>query len=279
MGKQDADFADDMIKEVGSRIRDSHGLDSSEIEWKSVWWAPVLTTAEAEMWRRLKDKNDLDYHKLRKFVLHSLGDAVAYRKVDPEKLAPGENPTYQRIHDLVQDNIRILRDRVRAGKPANAKEVPLVVVAHSLGCHIMSNYIWDLQKPGATSLGNDFEDMKTLSGLLTFGCNIPLFTLAYENVQSINFPVNVKKYFPKATKPNAIAAATKWWNYYDPDDILGWPLKPLSASYRSAVHKDVPINAGKFWSSWNPLSHSGYWEDNDFTVPAAAAIAKLLRLL
>ena len=70
-------------------------------------------------------------------------------------------------------------------------------------------------------LGNDFEDMKTLSGLLTFGCNIPLFTLAQNKVEPIKFPLPTAKYFPKGTSPNAIKAASKWWNFYDPDDILG----------------------------------------------------------
>lgn len=279
MGDQDTDFADGMIKEIEERIHDKEKLDPSEIEWQPVWWAPVLSSAESDLWRRSQRGNDLDYKKLRLFVLHALGDAVAYRKVDKSKLHEGDINSYDEIHAQVKKDMKTLRERTRAGKPANAPEVPLIIIAHSLGCHILSNYIWDLQKKDAKSIGNNFEDMKTLSGLLTFGCNIPLFTLANNRVEPIKFPLPVAKYFPKGTSANAIKASTKWWNYYDPDDILGWPLKPLSQSYRRAVHKDVPINVGVFWSSWNPASHGGYWGDNDFTVPASKAIAKILKLL
>ena len=30
---------------------------------------------------------------------------------------------------------------------------------------------------------------------------------------------------------------------------------------------------------WNPFSHTGYWTDNDFTVPVAKAIGSVLKLL
>jgi len=279
MGDQKADFADGMIKELERRIRDDEKLDPGEIEWRPVWWAPVLSGAESDLWRRSSRSNDLDYRKLRLFVLHALGDAVAYRQVDKKYLCAGDINAYEEIHAQVEADMRALRQRSRAGKPATAPEVPLIVVAHSLGCHILSNYIWDRQKRGAASLGNDFEDMKTLSGFLTFGCNIPLFTLAHKKVAPIRFPVPVAKYFPRGTGANVVKGVTKWWNYYDPDDILGWPLKPLSAAYRRAVHKDVAIDVGGFLTSWNPASHGGYWEDNDFTVPTSKAIAKVLRLL
>jgi hypothetical protein len=33
--------------------------------------------------------------------------------------------------------------------------------------------------------------------------------------------------------------------------------------------KDISINAGSFFSSWNPLSHNAYWKDPDFYRPVA----------
>lgn len=276
MGDQGPDFADEMIEELEERIRDD-GLNADAVAWKPVWWAPVLADAETTLWRKERRNNPLDYKALRKFVVHALGDAVAYRPIQPR--SPQDIPVYTRIHELLEEDIRKLRHAVRRGKPASAPESPLFIIGHSLGCHIASNYIWDLQKGHAPSRGNDFEDMKTLSGLITFGCNIPLFTLAHTDVQPINFPLGVRPYFPPGTKVQAIKAATKWWNYYDPDDILGWPLKPLSPAYDVAVHEDVPINVGGILSSWNPLSHMLYWTDDDFTKPVARAIGRLLSLL
>ena len=83
----------------------------------------------------------------------------------------------------------------------------------------------------------------------------------------------------KATSASSIKKASRWRNYYDPDDILAYPLKPLSPAYAKAVHEDVPINVGGVFTSWNPASHSQYWTDNSFTKPAATAIADVLKLL
>ena len=276
MGNQGSDFAEDMIEELEERLEDAN-LDPRTVAWKPVWWAPVLSDAEAELWRKERRGNNLDYKKLRKFVVHALGDAVAYRRV--KKHSPGDIAAYDEIHAKLKSDIKELRKETRRGKPANARECPMILIAHSLGCHIASNYIWDLQQPNATSLGNKFEDMKTLTAILTFGCNIPLFTLAHKDVRPIDFPLPVGRFFPSGTNANAVKAASKWRNYYDPDDILGWPLKPLSQAYGQAVHEDVDINVGGIFSSWNPASHGKYWTDNDFTKPAAKAIASVLRLL
>lgn len=276
MGQQQKDFAVPMVRRVNDHVAEA-GFDPAAIEWHSVWWAPVLQDEQDDLWRRMSTE-DVDYRKLRQFVVHSLGDAVAYRPVRSSDLAEGQIDTYDAIHARVRAEMKVLRERTRVGKDDDDPEVPLVVLAHSLGSHVMSNYIWDRQKSGS-SLGNDFEDMKTLSGIVTFGCNIPMFTLAYDTVQPIDFPVPVQDYFPQGTSEHAIKSATKWWNFYDPDDILGWPLKPLSPGYRKAVHRDVAIDVGGLFTSWNPASHVHYWEDRHFTRPVAEALGKLLRLL
>ncbi len=172
---------------------------------------------------------------------------------------------------------------------ATQKDKPLVVIAHSLGAQIISNYIWDRQaeanatrrKRGMNRYGRtDFERMKTLAGIVTFGCNIPLFSLAYDKIVSIEFPPKaLVQHFPNKTAAAKLRKAAQWLNFYDPDDVLGYPLQPLSESYAKTVSEDKPINAGGMFSSWNPLSHSEYWTDNDFTKPVATMLSNLLRLL
>ncbi|NNE42347.1 MAG: hypothetical protein HKN14_15675 [Marinicaulis sp.] len=53
----------------------------------------------------------------------------------------------------------------------------------------MSNYLYDVMKKPA-SRPTDFQRLKTMGGLITFGCNIPLFTFAYRpnKVFPIEFP-------------------------------------------------------------------------------------------
>ncbi len=275
MGDQQTGFSAAMTREVNDRV-ESAGLQPADVEWHELLWAPVLSDVQDDLWDKMKS-SDLDFLKLRRFVVHALGDAVGYRPVDEDKTGALALDTYGAIQAKVGAEMRVLKGRLDA-ENGGASDVPLVVVAHSLGAHIMSNYVWDRQHSDE-SLGSDFEDMRTLSGIFTFGCNIPLFTLAYKKIEPIRFPLPVAKYFPRGTGAAKIKAATKWWNLYDPDDVLGWPLRPLNKAYEKAVAGDIVINAGGPFTSWNPLSHSAYWEDNDFTRRLAAAIGELLKLL
>lgn len=260
IGDQKEDFADGLIREVASRL----DARADQVFWKPVWWAPIAKLEEARLIDRLSQGSDLDYRRLRRFVVHILGDAVAYQRV------PGENAEaalYVRIHALITEKLRALRDAMPG---TGAQTPPLMVVAHSLGGHIMSNYIWDQQHPAeqrAADLGDPFMRTETLAGMFTFGCNIPLFALALPTMVPIRFPGNQLTEGQKA--------AAQWLNLYDPDDVLGFPLAPLSDSYAKIV-TDRAVNVGGVLTMWNPLSHNAYWTDNDVTKPLTAMIEQLL---
>ena len=67
-----------------------------------------------------------------------------------------------------------------------------------------------------------------------------------------------------------------WHNYFDRDDVLGWPLSPLSTSYQEIV-VDHEINAGGIFSSWSPWSHSKYWTDKQVLTPLFEVIKEYIR--
>ena len=248
-----------MIEELNQRI-EALRRNSDRIAWKTIFWANILEPIERKYFRNANRTNDLDYIRLRKFVISALGDATAYQKV-----TSSANTTYEKIHDRVGQAIRELFNNDLDGTPA-----PLIVMAHSLGGHIMSNHIWDMQhaQPNALAGLSEFERMETLAGMVTFGCNIPLFTFAYTKVEPIAFPA------PQL--PDNLKGKARWLNFFDPDDVLGYPLKPINGDYRRVVKRDIAINVGGIFSSWNPLSHNGYWTDNDFTKPVSKFIASFL---
>jgi hypothetical protein len=256
MGSQVSDFAEDMIEELNDRVYDL-GKDPETIAWKPIYWANILEGRQREYLRDAKRACDLDYIGLRKFMLSAFGDASAYQKVESK-----ENSTYKKIHKRVRRDIKSLYVTGLQSKPK-----PLIILAHSLGGHIMSNYIWDMQHSKGAGR-SPFERMEKLSGIVTFGCNIPFFTFAYEKVKPIEFP-------PKKLPPG-LKKKAKWLNFYDPDDVLGYPLKAINPKYKKTVTKDIPINVGGVFSSWNPLAHGEYWADNDFTKPVAKFIASFL---
>jgi pimeloyl-ACP methyl ester carboxylesterase len=258
MGSVPDDYAHDAIQELRERVS-GRGLNRDDIAWQSVYWAPILSDRESRLWVDLSAENDLNWAKLRKFFTNAFGSVSAYQS----SLDRCDN-IYDRIHSTVSESLKELR--VKLGN----EDKPLIVIAHSMGSAIMSNYIWDRQKGKEAERfgGSAFERMETLAGMVTLGSNIPLFTLACEPVVSIEFP--------PATLSDKFRKGAKWLNLYDSDDALGWPLKPLSPSYAEAVTADLEVNVGNILTSWNPANHAAYWADESVMKPTAYLLSNVL---
>ena len=259
IGSQQRDYSLPMREEIDARVA-GHGADSSRIAWGEILWAEITEQVLGDYLEEARRQADLNYFALRRFLVSTVGDAAAYQCIKRK-----ESATYTRIHAVVRQVIEQLYADV------GERDQPLVVMAHSLGGQIMCNFVWDLQQ-GSVSRAelSSFEQMKTLTAMITFGCNIPLFALAHDPPTPIEFP-------PQGLKP-AWEAVAQWRNYYDPDDILAYPIKPLGGEYAAVVDLEEAINVGGIATSWNPMSHMGYWTDNDFTKPVAKYIASLLEV-
>ena len=103
-----------------------------------------------------------------------------------------------------------------------------------------------------------FLKLTSLRNLVTTGCNIPLFISG----------ISPRKSFKK---PNP---DFRWDNYYDPDDVLGWPLRQLGSQF--SYINDHDINVGGALTNWNPFSHSYYWSDRDIHRRVANILQALL---
>ena len=181
--------------------------------------------------------------KLRQFLLYSFGDPAtyAYRAADPGSI-------YEQVRDEIGAKLRALCGELDPGGR-------VVVVAHSLGAHVLSNYIWDTQAPLRTGtaaaraalLGNeDYRCIQAIARVLTAAPNITLFVAGRPEVQPFAKP----------------SADFEWHNFYDKDDVLGWQLRPLppgaDSSYSDLVTIERRIDVGGLWKSWNPASHVEY---------------------
>lgn len=258
MGTLADDFAHDMVYELRERIS-GRGLNRDEIAWQGVYWAPLLSAREHQIWVDLAANNDLNWAKLRKFFLNAFGTVSAYQ-------ASGNRPDslYHRIHGLVHDGLQQLR--VKLGN----EDKPLIVVAHSLGSVFVSNYIWDRQKGYDQERYGEtpFERMETMAGLVTMGSSIPLCCVEKENPACIEFP--------PPTLPEPLRNKAKWLNLYDSDDVLGWPLKPLSQSYLATVSEDIEVSVGNILTTWNPANHAAYWSDEAVIKPLVYLLSTIL---
>ena len=261
IGRQEPDFANDLIAGVSAQVQ-ALGHDPEVLAWQSVYWDDILRPAQDAYLQAAYAAADLNARGLRTLLLNALGDAAGYRQLPSGRSHGGEETiTYRRIHQRVKDAVRALYRGPLEGRP-----VPLVALAHSFGGHVLSNYIWDRQQRPDKRLSS-FERMNWLSGFITFGCNIPLFTFACTEVVPIRFP---PPRLPARLKSNA-----RWLNFFDPDDVLAWPLRPINDAYADVVHSDERIQVGGPVTGLTPASHLAYWNDKRF----AKRIAKFLDTL
>jgi hypothetical protein len=270
MGETPREYAEKLFEDVAARL----GPLAGQVDFRSIYYQDILKPNQETVWARVSDSTRLHYADLRRFLLFGFGDAAG---LENRKEIDGS------VYELAQAAIA----RQLLGIARQDPSTRVVFLAQSLGCQVLSSYIYDAQKAlaGGEVLAGVWKDvdawaMRALGARLsdsdrrfmaggsctafvTTGCNIPIFCAAHKQMD---------------IKP--IARPTpgfEWINLYDPDDALGWPLQPLSPGYAELVD-DRAINAGQgavTWilKSWNPLSHSAYWGD----VQVLDAVAQRLR--
>lgn len=215
----------------------------------------------------------LNYPGLRWVMMHFIGDAIAYQPT------PGGREVYDSVHVKVAEALARLRRR--AGDDA-----PLCVVAHSLGTVIASNFFYDLEKERKTgrqllpervrsAMGDSpLERGETLTHFYTLGSPLALWTLRYPN-QSFDAPVSVPA--PELSRHHP-GMEGEWVNFFDDDDVIAWPLRPLSETYRRMVRDERVELKGPLFS-WTPMAHPFYWADDAVMKPIAQALARTWKQL
>lgn len=265
MGETPPDYADKLFQVLAKRVPRTR----ARLAMGAAYYQKILQDNEAEVWNRIDRHAKVHYDALRKFLLFGFGDAAGL-----ENGKEYDNSAYEMAQLDIARTLLGVREQFRTSPR-------LVLLTHSLGCQVMSNYIYDAQKSqharvtlgiwkdiqrfafaisGRPQLTEDeiaFLRADTCTGWISTGCNIPIFVAAHKNMLII--PIR---------RPNE---RFRWLNIYDPDDVLGWPLQPLSQGYQDLV-EDRVINAGRglvdwILKSWNPLSHQMYWSDEDVLGP------------
>ncbi len=246
------EFAHGLIAGLRRRL----GSEAEHVAFQSLYWANVLDKRQYAYLEQLRDE-PIRWRWFRRLVTLFLGDASGYRKV-----SQAYDTTYEQVHQSLRNGLNALRAKV-------GPDTPLVVLAHSLGGHIFSNFVWDQQSINQTpSCPRDpFMALETLAGLVTFGCNIPLFTFAFDPVVPIRFPGHCLS--------GPLLEHARWLNLYAPADLLGYPLRPLP-SYAAVVAEDRAMPVGPWYKRHTPLSHLEYWDDKHFQTYVADYLRQLL---
>lgn len=252
------------VRSVNRRLA-KKGIDIDKILYEYIdWYEPLQSQQEQLLDRMMKHPElKLKSKMLRRLLIGNISDLINY---GGKPNLPDQS--YEKTHLLVYNSISNLQNQV-------GPEAPLIILASSMGTEIINNYIWDRQHAGEDDVyGNTpFERFETLVGLFTFGSNIPIFATAsnIDDLQPIQFPI-----------PNSSAAienAAIWENFYDKHDPLGYPIKFINTDYELAKVKDIQIGVGNLLSSWNILSHFGYWTSRKIRARVSDYIACLFREL
>jgi len=124
----------------------------------------------------------------------------------------------------------------------------IVVVAHSLGGVLISNYLWDAQKAGIK--------YRRLKLVATTGNPYGIFVSAinYNKIEAMSKP----------------CFGFKWLNFWNKKDALSAPMQILSDGYKYLV-KDIEVKKG-FWF----FAHAKYKDDKNVYREIANVIKGIL---
>lgn len=293
------EFQSDIAK-FRQRLADRLPADSFSkiyIPASGIFYSKITQDQEDDVWDAMKTKGGLDtgiirrntVNRIRRFIISGFSDATAFSGFNGSGNTQPYKEAQVRIYNALEDIHK------------TCGEVPIILISQSLGCQIMSSYLWDSQlyllnqnggsftidsrsiwgsanSPSFTTDHDDYLCLKSLKTWFTTGCNIPIFVSGFNDVRAVHNRQHGYNF--------------DWFNYFDYDDVLGYPLAPLSVlfnaqstgygqSYANAI-TDIQVNAndgilGSISSSWNPMSHTQYWNDDTVLDAVANSLIKPLK--
>jgi hypothetical protein len=245
------------------------------VHFRSVFWAGTVREHQRDYFGRAR--TGLRHNKLRRFIIEGLGDAAAYQK------------TRERRNSVYYDVQAAIIAKIESLDMPGRENCPLIFIGHSLGCHVISSFLWDLNKltqrdnvdgedAHVKAMWNElktaspFRRLKTCAGIVTLGSNMPMFTFTFgpdsvfpltSRVTDPKTKITTEPAFPGAALPEPLQQKARWLNFYSVRDLLGFPLKALNEDYRNAekIH-DISVHSEAPWFIpylWCLYAHTRYW--------------------
>ncbi|NVK22668.1 MAG: hypothetical protein HWD86_09130 [Kangiellaceae bacterium] len=224
-----------------------------DLLFHEIYWGDLVKDEHGALLDKMDYKNELTYKGVRNLFIDFMRLGLSYHN---------GSDLYNAIHNRIKESMA----KFASHRNVDQDDTPLVILAHSFGSVIMSNYVHDIQKSG--EVDSNFESFKTLAGVITFASPLGVYS-----AQGGDFEDPISKV--GSALESGLKDRVKWLNFYDKDDVVAYPLKNVNDAYNSAVDGDFEINVGSAATSWNPACHTGYWEDKDFYKPVAAYLGEL----
>ena len=244
------------IAKAFTKLKLSHHWD--DLVFQEIRWADILTPTQELLYQRITQRYPLRYRRLRRFFIEYLGDVVAYL-FDNDC---NHNETFRaQVFSRCEQSLKSFESVSGFDK----EKTPLVIIGHSLGSVVLLDYLNQQYKQSSSMM----TICQRLCGIITLGSPLALWSLKDTSL-SAPFP------FLDLSLPGVSQSLAKWLNIYDKDDVIAYPLKTINEHWAQAVSEDVAINVGGPLTSWNPLSHQGYWQNRRVHKQIAAFLAALV---
>ncbi len=285
--KVDPYFDRDLREGVFERLTSD---ERQRVDWLPVVWsAPVLEAAQTDL--LTSRKPPWPWRRLFQFVTSSLADASAHQFFGMETVNARRrhwSSAYWVQHRAIRSALAGVERRLETVSGA-AAETPVIAAPRSMGCHVLSTYLWDAQQhperllseaewdarqAGEADPLTPFVRLETLRAALFVGCNIPIL--------NVGTPDTAKT--PMRVARQGVAGDGVWENWYDPDDALGYPIENAYRAYFDGSHdhfvngrptqperdpnaETAPTDriveiGGPF--GLTPLAHTRYWRNGRF---------------
>ena len=221
----------------------------ARVHLQPVYYQDLLQGRQEDVWDDMDDEHDLRWDFLRQFMLFAFSDAASIE----HSLQTPDQTLYKAVHQRIAEAFD--KSFVELGNEAK----PVILIAQSLGCEQASNYIWDAMTgkrffEGPSTVSSELDAFRRLGScthFVTTGCNIPIFKSGLTTPEIFARP-----------RPDLV-----WHNYFDKDDVLGYPMRQMGAPFKVNWLLDHEISVGGFLTGWNPVSHLKYWTDKDLIRP------------
>lgn len=225
-----ADYADDLHAHAVKNVERLCGEVKPRVITRSVCWWDVFS-ATSSLLQMATHRKAFGWVALRDLMLKTAAQAVGYED------EPGTG-RYEQVHGRITAALAALE--------LESPGAPLLIVAHSLGTIVASNYIWDNR-----------ARLQNLRGLITMGSPLALYAGRYADFgQAIDMQ------------------GQPWVNLLYPSDVIGWPLRDLNRSYNLQVTEDIILNPG-WLTGKSPVSHTHYWGSGEVAAIVGDMVFKL----
>ncbi|MGH6767400.1 MAG: hypothetical protein ACRECO_00095 [Xanthobacteraceae bacterium] len=285
---EELSYYEPMQRALLQRLPGLHGY----VRFEPVFWAQKVRGHQRKFIQNAG--TSIVDNRLRKFLIEGLGDAAAYQKTRRR-----EHSMYYEVHASIDEVLGRIEKTAEDNRP-------LIFIGHSLGCHIISSYAWDMNKLKQRTrediqsepdddIRSDWKRLQrvsplrrldTFAGFVTMGSNMPLFTFTFgpDRVFPITAPPgrDMKPAFPGPGLPEKLLERARWLNFYSKRDLLGFPLKALNDAYRDEKRlRDIPVRTETLTSRtvpyWSHISaHTGYWTNPDVLRETASLIREVI---